>query len=872
MNAQILTPDRRIRVFLSSRIHELAAERKALVHMIEQMGLTPIFFEEIPRPHPPRDLYSAYLEQSDLFLAIYGTGYGWVDVEGGMTISGVHDEWLLSIGMPRIVFVKDVGEAREPRLAELLHEISLSGVTFTCFRSIPELVNRARDAIALCLSERFLAQDIEVTVPNYVEQLATELEKHPILATRFLVDELEPTLVDCRRVFIEGSPGVGKTVALYQLAKHNPAAIYLSLRNQSLLSAASHLFSKLTKIAHKPAHRISSAADALASCETLLVKIQARLLIDDVDQATDVASGLARLAPGEGRLIFAGRFVPPEFLQEFRVLKCPGFSEAEADCYLASALSDSSIHAQTAIQRSNGNPLYLRYYIESPSSEPPASLAGFHASMWAALSAPQKELVAVLALSEVALKLDEIAAVLSAYRSVTISAIAAQDEVASLGNLVSPRGDRFRLFHPAFRDFVCAALNRQNLAQPIHCGLAAAFSARSQLFLRVIHSVRGGMSKAVYDHLLRTAAWANVTGRMRVSRDLLASTIRLARQKSDWVTAGLALHQSADLKQHTRSIKSALLSAKLAEKMLLRSKSKDAALAARISKAAFLIEIDSGDEAELILKTAIDDCAKIGLRQMEATARVNLAYLYTRRGRLARCAEECEKAKVIFEEVGDLWGVAVAVLNAQNYYIAIYDRTNQIRSFRRLLSLAKELDSPRLEIASYNGMTVFYRREKKFDLAEKVCLKAITFARNLGIWSVEAVNIGNLGNVYRDQERYDKARECYETLIQIGTQRGSKHHLAMGKEQLASIVACEGDVKGALQIADEALALWREIGDTFREANTEALSAFGFWKVLRACGHSLDPVRHVLRGGRRLHSCLPTIRRRTALERRRTML
>ena len=823
MSAQILTPDRRVRVFLSSRIPEFAAERKALVRMIKQMGLTPVFFEELPRPHPPRDLYSAYLERSDLFLGIYGRGYGWIDTEGGMVISGVHDQWQLSVGMPRLVFVKDESESREPRLDELLIEIGSSGVSFNRFKTTTELVNRARDAIALCLTERFLAQEMEEpeVVPNYVEQLAAELEEHPVVATRFLVDQVRPALVTSRRVFVEGSPGTGKTVTLYQIAQNDSAAIYLSLRNQSLLSAASYLVTRLAEIAGEPVHRLSSAAEALEACDALLIKVPARLLIDDVDQAPDVAARLADLAPGEGRLIFAGRSVPPAFLEEFRILRCTGFLDEEAEQYLFSAFGESSIHTQTAVARARGNPLYLRYYIEDPSPHPPTSITGFHAAMWAALTASQKELLAVLALSEVALKLAEISEVLGTYRGVPVTAIAAQDEMRALGHLVSTQGERVRLFHPAFRDFVCTELASAGLAQPIHRALAEAFSTPSQLFLRVIHSVRGGMAAKVYNHLLRTAAWADVTGRMKVSRELLASAIRLARQRHQWAIAGLALHQSADLKQHTRNMRSALLSANLAEKMLLRSKAKDAALAARITKAIFLLEVDRGDEAEVILKAAIEECVEKGLSQAEAGLRVNLSYLYVRRGRLAQCAEECEKARAIFEGAGDLWGVALAVLNAQSYYIATFDRPNQIRSFKRLLEIAKELDSPRVEMAAYNGMTVFYRREKNLAQAERICLKAIALARNLGIWSVEAVNTGNLGNVYRDQKRYDKARECYETLIRIGAERSSKHHLAMGKEMLATIVSHEGDPEAALKMADEVLVLWREIGDTYREANTE---------------------------------------------------
>ena len=74
MSGQILTPDRRVRVFLSSRLGEFASERRDLARMIRsEMGFTPFAFEDQARPHPPRDVYSSWLEQSDIFVGIYGT-------------------------------------------------------------------------------------------------------------------------------------------------------------------------------------------------------------------------------------------------------------------------------------------------------------------------------------------------------------------------------------------------------------------------------------------------------------------------------------------------------------------------------------------------------------------------------------------------------------------------------------------------------------------------------------------------------------------------------------------------------------------------------------------------------------------------------
>lgn len=46
----------------------------------------------------------SYLRQSHLFVGIYGRRYG--GVGPGMTISGLEDEYLLSAGKPRLLYIK----------------------------------------------------------------------------------------------------------------------------------------------------------------------------------------------------------------------------------------------------------------------------------------------------------------------------------------------------------------------------------------------------------------------------------------------------------------------------------------------------------------------------------------------------------------------------------------------------------------------------------------------------------------------------------------------------------------------------------------------------------------------------------------------
>ena len=74
----IRTPDQRLRIFVSSTMKELASARAAARSAIERLRLIPVLFELGARPYPPRDLYLAYLRQSDVFIGIYGQQYGWI--------------------------------------------------------------------------------------------------------------------------------------------------------------------------------------------------------------------------------------------------------------------------------------------------------------------------------------------------------------------------------------------------------------------------------------------------------------------------------------------------------------------------------------------------------------------------------------------------------------------------------------------------------------------------------------------------------------------------------------------------------------------------------------------------------------------------
>jgi predicted ATPase/class 3 adenylate cyclase len=159
----ILTPDQRVRVFVSSTLQELAAERVAARRAIARVHLVPVWYESGARPHPPRSMYQAYLEQSQVFVGIYWQRYGWV--APGMEISGLEDEFRLAAGKPMLLYLKRPAPDQEPRLADFLDGIRAAGtMSYRVFATPRELERLLADDLAVLLSESFADAAVAASV------------------------------------------------------------------------------------------------------------------------------------------------------------------------------------------------------------------------------------------------------------------------------------------------------------------------------------------------------------------------------------------------------------------------------------------------------------------------------------------------------------------------------------------------------------------------------------------------------------------------------------------------------------------------------------------------------------------------------------
>lgn len=218
----IRTPDQRLRIFVSSTLKELEPERRAARAAIERLRLAPVMFELGARPHPPRQLYRAYLQQSDVFVGVYWQEYGWI--APGEDISGLEDEYRLAPrDMPKLIYVKQPAD-RDQRLDQLMARVrDDDSASYTPFSTAEELAELVTADLATLLAERFDASRAAVapsgaTTPagRIPVPFSDTIGREPEIATLlgWLGEESK------RLVTLVGPGGIGKSRLAIEVARH----------------------------------------------------------------------------------------------------------------------------------------------------------------------------------------------------------------------------------------------------------------------------------------------------------------------------------------------------------------------------------------------------------------------------------------------------------------------------------------------------------------------------------------------------------------------------------------------------------------------------------------------------------------------------
>jgi predicted ATPase len=297
----IRTPDQRVRVFVSSALQELAPERQAVRDAVTRLRLVPVMFEMGARPHPARQVYRDYLAQSQIFIGLYWQSYGWM--APGEDTSGLEDEYRLSAGLPRLIYIKSPAPQREPRLTEMLARIrGDADFSYQFFSDAAELGGMVENDLAVLLSERFeiarsgdmaagpaaMAGEDGAPVP------ALPVPPTPLIGREQAAAAVEDLVVNegVRLVTLTGPGGIGKSRLAVEAAQRLMSQFRDGVRFVELGAVQADGVADAIALAL----RMNTAGANLSSdVESYLRTRQVLLVLDNFEQAMGAAPLVANL-------------------------------------------------------------------------------------------------------------------------------------------------------------------------------------------------------------------------------------------------------------------------------------------------------------------------------------------------------------------------------------------------------------------------------------------------------------------------------------------------------------------------------------------------------------------------------------------------
>ncbi len=201
-----------------------------------------------------------------------------------------------------------------------------------------------------------------------------------------------------------------------------------------------------------------------------------------------------------------------------------------------------------------------------------------------------------------------------------------------------------------------------------------------------------------------------------------------------------------------------------------------------------------------------------------ASAANNAGIIAINAGDAARAAAYLERALKIYRELAYLDGEVSALNNLAIAYGARGQFNRKIEYLRQALALRRTEGNKREESGILNNLGAAYK-----DLGDGARALEL-YEQSLSIAPAddaihEAMVLINIGNVYTGRKEYDKAAEYLQRAYDIRSKAGDRRGTAAALLNLGALLTeSERDESGALVKLQQALPIFREMGDRGREA------------------------------------------------------
>lgn len=812
-------PSDKLHVFISSRLGECKAERKIAREVIDSLGHQPVMFEAAgARPHAPRSVYLRGLEESQIFIGIYREGYGYIAPD--MDISGLEDEYRHagSLGIPCLLYVLR-GASTEARLQALVDEFTGPDLTVAYYEQAAELNDRIRADLVALVSDYFRrGQSYTGTTPTDPGLIADALapaEKR--IRREHLEQSLENQLKKDPVALTIGPLGSGKTVFLSDLSQRNKWA-FVHCGEKSPLEVLADATNSIRGLIGLPTKAFLLVSEAQSSLQSVWnASTAVTLVLDDLRNA-ETLEYLRSVAPvsNSHRLVISSReSVPTSGL----MFELPPLDLDEIRRFVELNRSDPLMPGELVeIERmSEGNPLYLRYYLAGEPGEFASNLAEYETRVWTALSAEVHEVLAYLAWASRPLSLEELSELVTGAPS-SVETLADTIESGTSLLLQSNRG--YSIFHPHAAETIQSLTRRSRPRLKFYVERLSKWFVDNRDYSAAFSALDLAGFAASQKLLDMAARQTVVKGDLRTAIKILTIQVDCARSSGDQTGERDLLLYLGQILSLAGSPDEALKMIDLAA--LIRTDSPPPIELSEIR--AIIAAHAKGDRDSFTrLVSRRDRYRDSGDVWNAARLSLDICAYYIRQDEPGDAVNEASFAMQGFQECEDEYGLRLAKTNYLSAISALPDRAEEADALTAEMEADRD-DAPQQRAILCNVLGRRARERNDTASARVYAREAIEIGRALGDNSILCNNLINLGNAYRQEGNWDSAIAQYEAADKLARESNLPVVEASAQERLASVFNRKGDSARAVHHALYAISTARRVSRRTESDATEELA------------------------------------------------
>ena len=466
---------------------------------------------------------------------------------------------------------------------------------------------------------------------------------------------------------------------------------------------------------------------------------------------------------------------------------------------------------------SKGNPLYLRYLLYGESGEYANNLAEYEAMVWRSLTPNAQEILSYLAWSTRALSLNELIQLFSGTRDSTGELA---ELIDSANSLLMQSAEGYSIFHPHAKETI------RNLTRRSKPRLQFYVQRLSKWFLdgrdyvsafSALHSAGLPTSPDLLDFAGRQAV---VKGDYRIARKILELQVQMAKASSD-------RNREKELTLYLAHVVS--LSGRADEALELIDSAigivADSEPPFDISEVRATIgALGTGDQQAVnTLVSRKEEYIDAGNNWDAARLSVDLSVYYARQNDPRRSADLADFAMGVFQEHQDDYGFRIARTNYLSAISGLPEKAIETDNLINEIEAEDEFD-PRQRAVLCNVLGRRARQRKEFVDARAYAQEAIDIGRTIGDNSIVCNNLMNLGNAYREEEKWETAIAQYEAADKLAQESTLVLAEAAAQDLLSTVCNRMGDGHRAIHHANYAISIARGKSSRIESSSMEELA------------------------------------------------